>query len=907
MHNGFKYMLLSAAAIGLLAACGGSGDPDAPGRTGSNGSVVKLETPPGGQLPTGVTPTAYHLSLVTDPTEDTYSGRNEIDIELDAPHARIWLHSLGPVVTSAIAVTANGEEITASFTGDQAEGGVSRLDFDSAVPAGKATLILDFTAPYNRNLAGLYRADQNDTAYLASQMEPTDARRAFPSFDEPRFKTPWSVTITAPDGNEVVTNGALKSRTRLENGQMLHIFETTRPIQTYLIAFAIGPYDRVDGDPIPANALRAEPIPFRGFAAAGKGEKLSEAMAATDALLTIQENYFGVPYPYGKLDLIAAPDFAYGAMENAGAIVYRESALLIDERTSLARKRGILTTHAHELAHQWFGNLVTPKWWNDIWLNEAFATWFSYKTMHAYDPEGGWDRNATRAALGAMAADSLINARQIRNPIEKNGDIMDAFDGITYRKGGGVLAMFEAYLGEDAFREGIRVHMARYADGVADVNDFMSSLAVGSGKLEVVEAFNSFILQPGIPTLDVQVICAAPEGDHLKVTQSRYAPLGSAIDADASTWTIPFAARLSGPAGEATIRQMLTEKTTEIALEGGCADWVMPNASGAGYWRFSTNSENWAGLSAAFGDLTAGEQLVYADSLTASFEAGNMSAADMLAGLEVTATGTWDAAQQPLGDLQTYLGLLPDADKPALRTWIRETYRPIYDRLVAAQQYVPLSQGDQLLHDRLHGLLAGAGRDPAIRADLLGKAGRYVGINLEPDASVLPASQLGTAIAVAAQESGQAFFDTALEYALSSENQSERSTILSTLARNSGPQQVAILLKAANGDRFSGREMYSTFLNSLGNERAQDQAWVLFTQSWMNLAARTPEVRKGRLASAAGAFCDIARANEAADFFRANAADIPGYERSLAQGLERAELCVALKAAKVDELIAALE
>ena len=897
-----RQVLAGAAAISLLAACGGDGKN---GQAGT-AQIVRQEDAPLGQLPLGVTPTAYRLSLVTDPNDDSYTGTNEIDIRLDAPHARIWMHDLGPEMVAAKAVLEDGTEIPATMTVEEDTNGVARLDFDTPVPAGKATLILDFSAPYNQNLAGLYRADQNGRAYLASQMEPIDARRAFPCFDEARFKTPWTVTITAPEEDEVIANGALRSRDRLADGMMRNVFETTRPIQTYLLAFAVGPYDRVDAEPIPANALRADPVPLRGFAAAGKGPKLATALDATDAIITIQENYFGIPYPYGKLDLIAVPDFAYGAMENAGAIVYRESALLIDERTSLAHRLGILTTHAHELAHQWFGNLVTPAWWDDIWLNEAFATWFSFKTMHAYDPGGGWERASTRAALGAMGADSLISARQIRNPIERTADIQDAFDGITYRKGAGVLAMFETFLGEDAFREGIRIHMNRYADGNADVDDFMNSIAEGSGRPEVVDAFKSFILQPGIPNLDVNVRCDAGETGLITVTQNRYAPLGSKIDRTASSWIIPFAARVGRGDKTEIVRQLLTDRTTEIVLGNGCADWVMPNADGHGYWRFSTSSENWTELRQSYTRLSAGEQLVYADSLGAAFSAGTVSAADMLAGFEATTAGTWDAVQQPLGRIGQFMQILPESDKPALRKWVRDTYRPLYDHL-SARADTELDQGETLLRDRLHTLLAATGRDSRLRSDLLGRAGRYVGINLDPDPSALPASQLGTAIAVAARDSGQAFFDSALHYALASDNQSERTTIFTALAANSGPDQLAILLKEANGSEFTGREMSTTFLNAQFNTRAQDQAWTLFKQSWMNIAARTPSVRKPQLATVVRAFCDADKAQAAADFITEHGEDISGYERSLAQSVEQSELCIALRAEKAGELAAALK
>ena len=517
----WKSALGAASALALIFACSNDAAEEVanePGNVTAEQAPAKLETPPAGQLPEGVTPTAYTLDLVLDPEKDEFSGFVAISVELDAPHDRIWLHALGPQPTNVIARLGDGTTINGTFTGDQAEGGVSRLDFESTLPPGPAFLEIAYTAPYNRNLAGLYRADQNGKAYLASQMEPIDARRLVPSFDEPRFKTPFTVSIASPKGNTVITNGALKAETPATDTMSgLYLFETTRPLPTYLLGFIVGPYDERVGADIPANDVRDVPIPFRGFAPEGKGDKLKEAMDATPAMLDYQERYFGVPYPYGKLDIAAVPDFAFGAMENAGIIIYREAALLIDERTPLTRKRGILTVHAHELAHQWFGNLVTPKWWDDIWLNEAFATWFAYKTMHDFDPEGGFDRNATRSALRAMGIDSLNTARQIRNPITRNGDIMDAFDGITYSKGGGVLAMFENYLSEDGFRDGVRLHMQRFPDGVADVNDFMASLAEGSGNEAVVESFKSFIFQPGIPYLNVELSCPAIDAGLIKI------------------------------------------------------------------------------------------------------------------------------------------------------------------------------------------------------------------------------------------------------------------------------------------------------------------------------------------------------------------------------------------------------
>ncbi|MEO0982741.1 MAG: M1 family metallopeptidase [Pseudomonadota bacterium] len=899
-----KPALVLSVSMLALAACGDvrtpmdEAEPEAP-------AVVKLETPPAGQLPEGVRPTAYRLALETDPSADSFSGVVEIDLALDEPHARIWLHSLDQRVASAKAVLPDGTETPAVFEGGLADGGVSKLDFETPLPTGAATIVIDYEAPYNFGLAGLYHAAQADRDYLASQMQAIDARRMTPSFDEPRFKTPWTLIVTAPAGDKVIANAPLRASSTLEDGRVRHEFQATRPIPSYLLALAVGPYDEVIGDSLPTNAVRTQLVPFRAFAAAGKGEKLQAVMDATPEMVAWQEDYFDYPYPYGKLDLIAAPDYAWGAMENAGAIVYREAALLVDERTSLARMRSILTIHAHELGHQWFGNLVTPAWWDDIWLNEAFATWISYKTMHAYDPDGGFDRSAIRAAIGAMGADSLESARQIRNPIERNADIEDAFDAITYRKGGGVLAMFETYLGEDAFRDGIRVHMKRYEDGVADVNDFMASLAEGSGQPGVVDAFRSFIFQPGIPYLDAQVSCSDDGGGVLTVSQSRYAPLGSDIDT-AQTWQAPFAARVMSSGGGSVARQLIDEATTEIPLQGDCPDWVLPNAGGAGYWRFNTNADNWAALTESFTELTAAEQLVFVDSLTAAFEAGDVSADALLAGLSASAAGEWDAAQLGANRAAELLDLLDEESQPAMREWLRQVYGP----LASAYEVRPpstLSQGETLLRQTVKNLMAGAARDPEVRAEILTRAQAFVGVDGEPDPSAVQPGELGGAMRVGAADGGDTFFDAAFAYALASEDQTERGAIFAALASEGGSEKVVDMLSRAFDSEMIGQEILSAYFNALQNDGAREAAWELTKTNFEYVVDASPEVRRPQIARMAGVFCDVGDIDEAIAFIESQSELIPGYERNLAQSSESARLCAGLKAQKGAELAAALQ
>lgn len=845
--------------------------------------------PPQGQLPQGVSPLAYRLDLQTDPEDSHFSGSVQIDIRLDAPHSRIWLHARN-MESVAVRARVQGDWIDGTFNpADEALEGVAALDFAERLPAGEATLQLDYRTAYSRNLDGLYQASQGGAAYLATQMEPISARLMVPSFDEPRFKTPWTLSVVAPSETRVIANGARLRTEDLGGGNSKHYFATTQPIPSYLLALAVGPYEHLDSRPLATSRVRGEQVPLRGFAPAGKAGQLADALDSTHGMVAYQEDYFGQPYAYGKLDLIAVPDFAFGAMENVGAIIYRESLLLINQRTSLARRRQVFTVHAHELAHQWFGNLVTPKWWDDIWLNEAFATWFSYKTMHDMDPQGGFDRSAIRAGLGAMGQDSLMSTRQIRNPITNNADILDAFDAITYSKGGHVLAMFESYVGADKFRDGIRQHMERYAHSIADVDDFMRSLARGSGQPDIVPAFRSFISQPGIPLIDVQLDCRAGAA-RLRLGQGRYAPLGSRIDGAAQSWKVPFAARTP----DADVQMIMEGKTTELGLDS-CPEWVMPNAGGAGYWRFTTSDANWRALIDNFAELSAGEQLVLGDSAAAAFRTGRLSAGNFLGLLAASADGTWDVAQRPMGSAAALIPLLSDASAGQLRQRMSAIYRPLWQRLQGRDD---LPEGDVLLRQSLQRLLVGALRDERERTRMKERAHRFVGLDGAPQADALQSAFVGSAMAAAAEDGDARFFDAALAHASRVGSQFERRIIMNALAGNGPTDSVMGLLeRALEDEQFSSSEVYGLVLSAMGHRRdsTQDAVWQYLQDNFARMAGRVPSIRRSQLGGLAGAFCDAGRADEIAAFLRANEQHIQGYQRSLAQGMERAQLCAALK------------
>src|SRR5690606_26969975 len=341
----------------------------------------------------------------------------------------------------------------------------------------------------------------------------------------------------------------------------------------------VGPLDVVEAPPIAGSDVRDRPIPLRGVAPRGQGARLAYALEHTPRMVESLERYFGRPYPYAKLDLIAVPDFGAGAMENAGAITFRDSLLLLDESAPVRQQRGFAYITAHELAHQWFGNLVTMAWWDDLWLNEAFATWMETRTIEETFPQHAPQVAEMSTVLDALDADSLASARQIREPIETEHDIHNAFDSITYSEGNGVLAMMERWLTPEVFQRGVQRYLREHQGGNARAEDLFAALSAEAGR-DVSGPFTSFIAQSGAPLVEATPSCEDGRG-RVALRQSRYVPRGSRASAE-RTWQIPVCVRYG--VGREAHREctLLTEREGSIELPSGCPAWVMPNADGVG-------------------------------------------------------------------------------------------------------------------------------------------------------------------------------------------------------------------------------------------------------------------------------------------------------------------------------------
>lgn len=859
------------------------------------------EEVPAGKLPQGVTPLRYALDLELDPDKDGFTGTASIAVSLDKPAATLWLHGRDLVVESVTAVPASGKPVSGTWAQANKDG-VAKVSFPAALPAGRHTLVLRYKANYDKRLSGIYKTTDAGRHYLFSQFQAISARKAWPGFDEPRFKTPFDISVTVKAGDTAVSNTGLLREEALPDGRRRFVFRTTEPLPTYLLAFAVGPLDVVEGPALPPNAVRNHPVPLRGVAAKGKGERMRRALAETGAMVEVLERYFGMPYPFDKLDLIAAVDFGAGAMENAGAIVYAERRILVGDDTPAAELRAYANTHMHELAHMWFGDLVTPAWWDDLWLNESFATWMAAKAVAEWQPGQGLERVAQGDAIEAMDLDSLASTRRIRQPIDSVNDISNAFDAITYRKGGGVLNMVERYLGPDRFREAVRTHLKRHAGGVATSEDFFASVADTAGDPRLVAVLKAFVTQTGVPLVSADWSCDAGGKATVTLTQSRYAPLGSAIEAR-QDWPLPVCLRSAGPGGEEVCGLVEGPAARFDLPTAQCPAAIVPNAGGAGYYRFTLPDEKRAALVSALPTLPPAEQLAVLDSLWADVAANRADAgAFVAAALSVAPQGTQDVTALALRRLRTVLDTMLDpAERPAARQALARAYRPVLDRVGLvpggpADKADPINTG--LLRAELARFLALDLRDKDTRATLTDMARRGIGFGVPAEPASLPGDLSDTALAVAAQELGRPFVERLGQEVAASTDSLARVERIRAMARVTDPELAGEVRELVFGDLLRVSEV-RRLLEAHGEEPANREAlWAWIRDNATKLSKTVGPGGTARLSRYVEDGCTTARRDEVKATLHPLMAEAPGGPRTLEQSLERITLCAALAEAQ---------
>lgn len=585
-------------ALAFLSACPGTrtaglggGEEPVPDAAPEPLKDVPVAAAPTDRLPDSIAPTEYWLEIVADPDASTYSGQVRIDVELAEPASSVWLH--GRNLTIGEATLTRGDQ-TLSLTALDADpkGDLIGFAFGKTIAAGSATLGITFATRFG-TADGTFVQAYEGKRYLYTDFEPIDARAALPCFDDPRFKTPWTISLVIPAAQRGYSNAPLAAEEAVSESSKRLTFERTRPLPTYLVAYAVGPFEEVDAP--------GASVPMRMLVPSGKTEWGRAAADMAPKLLRIVTDYVGGDVPYDKLDLIAVPEFN-GAMENPGLITVASRILLEDPAgESIEDQRLLALVHAHEYAHLWFGDLVTLEYWNELWLNEGFATWMADKALAAWKPERGTRNDEVVSKGDAMLVDSALTARAVRQPITSSKDIRDAFDAITYKKGGAVMAMIEAWVGEAKFQKAVRAYVAAYADSTATTADLTDTIRDQTG-VDVAGVIASFTDQNGIPLIDASISCTA---DAFRVTlaQRRYLYAGDAQyagDDDTNRlWQVPVCLRYPTTGGTGRLCTLVTKSTTTVDLPvDTCPAWVYPNADADGYYRYDMPNDTLLELAA---------------------------------------------------------------------------------------------------------------------------------------------------------------------------------------------------------------------------------------------------------------------------------------------------------------------
>jgi alanyl aminopeptidase len=907
-------MQRSASVVAILAlalalnACGKSAQKNQSAQTAPAATPVPDPGPvPLGPLPRVATPTHYRLAFTIDPAKDGFSGHDEIDVTFSTKLRTLYIHGLDIKMKSAVLRLGNGRTIAVQYK-EVDKSGVALLTFASDVPAGAATLVFDYDAPYDQSLAGLYKVVSRGDSYAFTQFESTDARRAFPGFDEPGFKTLFDVTVTAPAGDKVIANTPVANDTGTGNGMMRWTFQTTRPLPTYLIALAVGPLDIVDMGDIPPNQYRDHPLHLRGIAAKGMGPKLQYALSLTPSVIQALEAYYGIGYPFQKVDILAVPDFAAGAMENAGAVTFREQLLLMDANAPMDQKRSSLDVQSHELAHQWFGDFVTPTWWDNIWLNESFATWMESKISNSVRPDEEFARESLRNGLGVMRLDELPSARQIHNPVNNGDDIDNAFDDITYSKGDAVLAMFESYVGPEEWQKGIHAYLTKFAYSNATAQDFITTIATTTGHPEIVDAFDNFIDQPGIPLLTTALSCGA-SGANANVTQAPYTPVG--IPATARQWKVPMC--LTADLNRSC--QLVTPPSTQVLLGATCPKRVFPNAEGAGYYRFAMDEKGWGALIQASPTLDPADQLTLYHNVSAALRGGVGTASDFFGVVYTLApTGQWDligsdqrssfSVTDSLHDLRV-TGVLSAADLPAYQAFIRRNFAPRLAPLGLVSKPNE-TVADTLMREGLAQLLVEEGRDPVLIAQLTKAAHIYLASGGKDLGGIAP-ELLQEAMRAGVISEGTPFSDQLLAALQKSDDEYFIKSVIYAVSGAEDQASLDKLLALSLTPAIRTGDMRYVWRYMSVEDTGRGALWTWFKA---NFAALEKRVSSQGLSGAPEILkfgCDAQIKTDLDAFFGPKTGQLEGTPRTLKENDDRIDRCITFKAAKGAEIEAALK
>jgi alanyl aminopeptidase len=854
---------LVLAAFALLAAAGAG--------------LPAEKTPQPGRLGRDVVPAFEAVSLVLDPSKAEYTGSVRVNLVVMKRTSSFSFHAkdleLGRIVLSDSAGQIG-------FTQKALEGGRVELTTRRPLAPGPHQLEIDFRNDFNSRAASLYRMETGGHAYAFTQFESTDARGAFPCWDEPSFKIPWRITLTVPSGHMAVSNTPVEKETQ-KGGMKTVVFKDTRPLPSYLLAMATGPLDSV---PIPGLS-----VPGRVITVKGASGLAGEAVRTTPLLLKALEFYFARPYPYEKLDLIAVPEFWPGAMENPGAITFADQVLLVDPKAaSVGQRRHLAEVTAHELAHMWFGDLVTMEWWDDLWLNESFASWMGNKVTDEVFPDFNVAIASVQGTQKAMLTDALLAARAVRQPVASEENLDQLADELAYQKGRAVLEMVESWIGPKTFRKGVLRYLEEHEWGNANAGDLWGALSATAG-FDLGAVMSTFLDQPGVPLVQVEVT----EDNRMRLSQRRFLNHGTQ-GAPPATWMIPIEVRYSDGSETHTLGAFLTQPEAVMPLETKKPTvWLHPNADERGYYRWSAPPEFLTRLvSRASTVLEPRERVGLVGNLGALLQGGVLHGDDYLRLLAPLA-----ADPQPEVVKAVAAGLhgvrrafVASGVEEAFAAYVRRVLGPALER-IGLDKRADEPEAVTALRPSLVAWLGDEGRDPQVREH----AGRVARAWLADPSAVDP-TLAGTALEVAALDGDRALFEEYRKRFEATTIPAERARYLSALGAFRDPALVEEALAYALKGPLRPQEVFAIPAVVASASPAQEErVYRWMTESYASLTSRMPPTVAATYLPYFASGCSAERLAAARSFFADPARNLPGTEAELTKVGEVVKSCVELR------------
>jgi aminopeptidase N len=834
-------------------------------------AATRADEAPDVRLGRDVLPTFQLVRLKLDPDKRSFTGSVHVELKVAKATDTIRFHAEGQRLTR-VALSQGGDSLaTTRVTGDH---GLQTLTAARALKAGPATLDIEFTHLYGTRAVGLYRALHDNHGYLFTQFESDDAREAFPCWDEPCFKFPYQLVLQVPSAQEAVTNTP-PERTTESDGWKTITFKRTPPLPSYLLAFAVGPleYTPVPGTKMPTRVITCQ------------GEKHLAAITAeiTPKLVAGLERWFGIPYPFEKLDLIAVPEFAYGAMENPGLITFRDDILLLDGASaSTSQRRSNASVTCHELAHMWFGDLVTMAWWDDLWLNESFADWMAAKVTDQVFPHYKAGLADLQRIQNVREGDAEPSTQPIRDKTTSGSAGLNNV-GLIYSKGNAVLSMFERYLGPETFQKGVQAYLKEHAWGNATASDLWRALDRASNT-NVSAAMTTFLDQPGVPYVRV-----VPAEGGVRLTQSRATPYG--VTQPPVQWTVPVTLKWSDGKTVKSQRVLLADESMVVKLPAN-PKWVMPNGEGHGYYGWSVPDEWMAALAENAGSvLTPEERVAFLGNLSLLMTAGEVHGDTYLKSLSYF--GGDPEPQVVSSAIEGLVGVrtafVPDSLKNLFAVYVRRTLSPAlervgYDKQPGEDETVSTMRGDLLRW------LANRGQDAKVMAFAQSAAARYLADSTSVDPGIADA-----VVSLAAKKGDAAMFADYQRRLESTDVPAIRRRFLSALGAFEDPALEAKALDYMLSDKVRPTETF-IIMRGLGerDEATGQHMFQWMTSHYDQLATRVPPPSL-RFMPLMGSGCSAERLAATLAFFGDPKHAMPGVEKTLERVSDNVHNCISLR------------